>query len=353
MGLAQVSEKPLEWFEPRRDGSLWMTLPHQGSARPVDTTVKFILSRRNATYRSPYGEALLSRVYWPWFFRYNGWRFWMQFLERFADPLITGQVFEPQAFVDAMNGLGMTSVIGVGKEETVSATTPMLAGEFQRAEQALVGRIQKVILGQTLTSQVDGKGSYAAAQVHNEVRDDKRRADIRLVTGAVQDLINAMWTLNALTGDIPTFVMQDDTGLESARAERDATLANANIVRFTDQYLLDRYDLDVGDFELPPTTRQTGTLTALQLATRPQRFTQDQADVEHLADTALAESANPIPAEVLRQAIAQASDPEDLAERLSKLYQGHDAVEFQAVVERALFAADVLGYVNAETARGV
>lgn len=360
IGLARVAEKPLEWFEPRRDGSLWYSPPSGGVPIAVDTEAKFLLARRNPTHRNPYGEALLSRVYWPWFFRHNGWRFWMRFLERFADPLLLGRVSDPAAFVAAMQGLGLAAVVGVGQEEAVEAVTPGAAGEFEKVEMALGRRIQKLILGQTLTSEIGDKGSYAAAQVHNEVREDKRRADIRLVSGSVQRLVDALHKINGLPGMPPAFVMQDDAGLESARAERDAKLADAGILRFTEQYLLDRYDLTPGDFVLPSdepastplpaklSMRTGGGGVLLAQQARTQRFTQDQEAVEHLVGAALEDAASPIPADRLRAVILAADSPADLAERLANLYDGTDAGDFQMLLERSLFAADVLGYVNAD-----
>lgn len=365
IGLARIEEKPLEWFEPRRDGALWYTAPDGRPAVQVDSVLKFFMTKRSHTYRNPYGEALLSRCYWPWYFRHNGWRFWMRFLERFADPLLLGQVIDPAAFVTAMQGLGLAAVVGVGMDEKITAVTGGGAGEFEKVESALGRRIQKLILGQTLTSEVGDSGSYAAAQVHNEVRDDKRRADIRLVTATVQQLCNGLWALNALPGTAPTFILQDDTGLESARAERDAKLVQAGVLTLTEQYLLDRYDFEPGDFVAGVAGRESAQdlngapddslaedqdnsgAAAILAAKKPQRFTQDQAAVEALADAALAKASSPIPAAKIRAAILAASDPDDLMERLAKLYGGEDAESFRELMARAMFAADILGYTNA------
>lgn len=372
IGLSRITEKPLEWFEPRRDGTLWYSAP-AGSAgmsyvpgipTQVDIETKFLLTRRNANYRNPFGEALLSRCYWPWFFRTNGWRFWMRFVERFGDPLLLGQVFDPSAFVNAMQGLGLDAVVGVSKDENISAVTNAQAGEFEKLESALGRRIQKLILGQTLTSEVGNTGSYAAAQVHNNVRDDKRRADIRMVSGAVQMVCDALWRLNGLPGKAPTFVMADDAGLQAARGDRDAKVVPAMIatgVRPTMQYWIEAYDWEPEQLEeipapsVSPTPVQPLASSApVQLAARkPQRFTQDQAAVEQLADAALARASSPIPAEAVRSAILAAADPDDLQNRLENLYRGHDASEFSELMERSIFAADVLGYVTAEKRVGI
>lgn len=85
-----------------------------------------------------------------------------------------------------------------------------------------------------------------------------------------------------------------------------------------------------------------------QGATKPQRFTPDQAAVEALADAALAEAKSPVPVELIRAAIMAAKGPDELAERLSEMYGGEGSAEFQDLVERSIFCADVLGYANAK-----
>jgi len=63
IGIARITEKPLEWFEPLRSGELAYRDPAKSGAAGVivDSVFKFFLTRRNPNYRNPYGEALLSR----------------------------------------------------------------------------------------------------------------------------------------------------------------------------------------------------------------------------------------------------------------------------------------------------
>lgn len=222
----------------------------------------------------------------------------------------------------------------------------------------MVARIQKLILGQTLTSQVGSAGSYAAAKVHETVRDDKRRADIRLVSATIQRLVDALWALNALPGDPPAFGLQDDKGLEAERGERDAKVVPAMLaagVKPTLQYWLDAYDWEPDHLEAAPPPAPPPSAPALSAhppavlsARKAQRFSADQAWVEQLVDATLTQAESPIPAAAIARAIRAAESPDDLAERLAALYTGSDATAFRELLERALFSADVLGYVTAE-----
>ena len=93
--------------------------------------------------------------------------------------------------------------------------------------------------------------------------------------------------------------------------------------------------------------------TGAAIAAKAQRFTPDQELVESLVAAALAQAASPIPAAAVRSAILAAEGPDDLAARLAELYAGQDAAAFQELLERSLFAADVLGYATAQKRVGV
>lgn len=255
IGIKRLSLKPMEWFAPQRDGTL-RYFPEDGSGgfEGIECPeYKFLLSRCNASYRNPYGEALLSRLWFPVTWRREGWGLWLQFMETFGEPIILGMVNDYKSFVEAMTAQGVRSTVawqsvnGEDKVQPINASTP---GEFERLEQALIRRIEKLILGQTLTSDVGSKGSYAAAAVHNEVRNDKRRADLRMDMAAGQKLVNILCTLNSIAKPWPKYICADDSGLETPRAQRDAILSpvlTSNKLSLSREYFLRNYDYTVED----------------------------------------------------------------------------------------------------------
>lgn len=179
---------------------------------------------------------------------------WLQFLETFGEPIILGMVRDYKAFVEAMVAQGVRSTVawesvsGEDKAQAISASTP---GEFERLENAILRRIQKLILGQTLTSDVGSNGSYAVAAIHNEVRNDKRRADMRMVQTTGQQLVNNLCLINGIK-DVPKFVMADDSGLETARAQRDSILApilKISGLQLKREYFERNYDYTSEDIE--------------------------------------------------------------------------------------------------------
>lgn len=384
-----LGEKPMEWFDPRPDGEL-RYFPDTGEGGSyglvVDQRYKFFLTRANPTYRMPHGEAMLSRLYWPWFFRTNGWKFWGKFLERFGSPLLVGKTKKPQEMLNALLLAHSQSVMAVDREdgvEAVGAGQGATGQAFDLFEAAVIRRIQKVVLGQTLTSGTDhGSGNRALGQVHDAVRRDKRDSDIELVTPTLQKAADALCEVNGWPKVKVEF--KDETGLNADQAARDKDLYAIG-VRFEDAYIQTAYDLRAEDFSMsseaplgvtPPglptgapagnpkgkgkTGDAKGTPNAGKGAKASQtlqhlfnkraqatKFTAGQTALEGQADEV--EVVHPLDPAKVKAAVLEASSPEDLADRLFALI-GDDVSEpeFRETLEKALYAADVLGYVHAE-----
>lgn len=373
IGIDHVSEKPLEWFEPRHDGKL-IYRPKTGDEVECQD-IKFLLCRNRPTYRQPYGESLLSRLYWTAFFRSHGRKFWAKFLERFGEPLLIGKVRDQSKFVSDLLALGVGAGLPIGQDDSIEHISITQAGEFERFETAMSKSIQKLILGQTLTSDVGKNGSYAAAKVHEQVMQTKRNADIRQVTKAAQQLINNLAALNGIANP-PMFVMCDDTGLELERAQRDK-LHYEQGVRFTADYYADRFDYREGDFTIADDTSPDATdaqdaqdapttsdhvssdaqdakdqaddvqMAALTLAPGKQKFTPQQQAIEDAGSAIINKAPPPIAESAILAAVKAATDPADLAVRLSMLLDEQNP-RFAELLARANVAASILGYVVAE-----
>ena len=370
----RIVAKPIEWFSPQPDGSLIYFSPH--GEVTVDTTFKFLLTRRQATQMQPYGEALLSRLWWIWFLRGEGYKMWARHLERHGSPLLIGEI--PAQSADAMLGQSaeevqarmqaeadalVTALEAAVRSASIATTAKVHAvgasnggAGFSEFASEMQRQIQRTILGQTLTSDVGGGGSYAAAKVHDMVRKDRLRADLRLIQSLIQHIINAVAVVNRWP-DVPVFAWQEQTDLQLDRAERDAKLVQAGIANLTNDYLMRVYDYEEGDLAEtqpaptePPAFAAMGrgkSQAALQFARQRGRFTARQEAVEDLADEAIAASPQPIDPKTLRGAIMGARDEADLKDRLSQLYN-HQDPGFAEILARAQFTAAVLGYIHAE-----
>lgn len=349
IGLAELEEKPFEWFTPTQDKRLIYRSPQAPQA--VDTAFKFFLTRRRATYRNPYGEALLSRAYWPWFLRSAGWRAWARFLERSAGPLLLGKtVGDASAMATALAEAALSGAVAVGSTDEVEAIAPPNVGAaFDLFQSAVDRRIQKLVLGQTLTTDVSKTGgSYAAAKVHEGVRADRTAADLRMLRTTMQAVVNALCALNFPAATPPTIILGQEKGLGTERADRDKALVDAGIVQLTEKYLLDRYDFDRGDFVVPTAApaRPPGPAKAsAQFAAG--RFTPAQEAVEALTDEAIADAPGLIDPRAIREAVRTSANADELMDNLAALFADQPPEAFREWMARALFAADVMGFANA------
>jgi phage gp29-like protein len=364
----RLGSKPLEWFHYDQTRG-WVFRQDGGLDGLAIDPRKFLITVRGGSLRQPYGEPLLSRLWFPVTWRLEGWSHWLHYLEAFGMPMVLGQVVDYQGFVDAMAAQGVRTAVGwqAHPDDRVTTIHASGAGEFERLERALTTRIQRLILGQTLTSDVGDSGSYAAAKVHNDVRDDKRLADLRMVSGTVQQLADALCELNGW-GAAPRVVFADDTGLEVQRAERDKTLQDAlaaSGLRLTLNYYTDRYDLGDEDLEPAPDASRppdseppgddrgdAGMAAVPPHQFRPaQRFTPVQQAIEDEVERLAPDLEWPVSVEAIRAAIRGARDQADLEERLAAVLGAADDPRLADLLARAQFAAMVLGYVAAEERR--
>lgn len=361
--LNDIVVKPLEWFEPKNDGRLI----YRQNATEVDVNskypLKFFLTRRKPTYKQPYGDPLLSKLYWIWFFRTNTTKFWVKFLERFGTPILLGKVggkTRQQSDIDAMTAALLNahaqSVLSIGAEDSVETIGGNSASggstAFEAFDSVLTRRIQKVVLGQTLTSGTDGVGSKALGVVHNEVRLDKRNSDLRMITPTIQELIDALCLLNNF--EKHTIVLGGEQDLKVAVVDRDIKLKTLG-VEFNDQYVIETYGLKAEHFKMSTSSTTPNTQfnalphKAFLFAASTKKLSAEQQEVEELTDEQ--KGIELLNQQQVNELIQSSDTPAALASNLMKLMPGSSETQFTANLEMALYAADVLGYVTADNGK--
>lgn len=357
IGFQWIGEKPMEWFEPKNDGRLIYRQDGSGKETEVDQVFKFFMTRRKATYKQPYGKALLTVVYWLDFFRKNGFKFWAKFLERFGTPILKGKCknSEPDDMNQALLSAHAQSVISIDAEDDVEILAVSSSGNagtsFETFNNTIIRQIQKVILGQTLTSGTDGTGSRALGEVHDNVRKDKLNADIRLVTPTFQAIVDALCALNGWSKH-EIILGEKSKQLNKDQAERDVKLKDAGAV-FTPQYFIREYGLQEGDLaECLPSQTPQPQFNALpkrpfSFAASVQKFSPDQQEIEELTDGQ--GSIQLLSQTDVNELVQKSDSPLELAFNLMQLMPGANESTFKANLDMALYAADVLGYVSASS----
>lgn len=357
IGIQWVGEKPMEWFEPKNDGRLIYRPEGTGQEYEVDQVFKFFMTRRKSTYKQPYGKALLTVVYWLDFFRKNGFKFWAKFLERFGTPILLGKCkdSDPSEMNQALLNAHAQSVISIDAEDDVQILSAASSGNagtsFETFNNTIIRQIQKVILGQTLTSGTDGTGSRALGEVHENVRKDKLNADIRLVTPTFQAIVDALCALNGW-GKHEIILGEKSKQLNKEQAERDVKLKDAGAV-FTTQYFMREYGLQEGDLAEPlpsqPPQPQFKAIPSkpFSFAASVNGLSQEQQELDELAE----QDFKLLSDNDLKDLILNSNSIDDLQTQLFSLLKDADKTQFNELMDRALFAADILGYVHSKEGR--
>lgn len=358
VGIQWIGEKPMQWFEPKNDGRLIYRQDGINTEREVDQIFKFFLTRRKATFEQPYGKALLATLYWLFFFKQNGFKFWAKFLERFGTPILLGKCkdTETEDMSKALLAAHAQSVLSIDIEDDVqvlstSGASGTAGSAFESFNNQLLRQIQKVVLGQTLTSGNDRGGSNALGQVHENVRMDKLKSDIRLVTPTLQAVVNALCALNSW-GEYKVMLGEKPKPLNKDQAERDAHLKNAG-ANLTPQYFQREYGLQDGDVaEVTPVSEikvapqfSAVPKQAFSFKAGVQQITPEQQEVEQ---TAHDQPKVLMTDEQLQKIVRDAKDHNDLMAKLYSATKGANVDEFEVVMSKALFMADVMGYVHAQ-----
>lgn len=210
-----IQPKPIEWFFYDSSNQLRYRsrINPQGELLPAN---KFLIPRHNPKYDNPYGEALLAKCYWPTTIKNMGFRFWINFLEKYGMPLVIGQYTYPPSpeelanLSQRLNELVNSQTIATPSDVNIDIKD---IGQSKSVDLYLQliklanGEISKALLSETLTTEMDS-GSYAASVTHFKVRREVILGDKFLVEQTINDLIEYMAKVNNFeTRNLPKFVL--------------------------------------------------------------------------------------------------------------------------------------------------
>lgn len=294
--LVDIVGKPREWFVFNKERKPALKPSQSGEPAPLPAG-KFLVPRYFPTYKNPYGLRLLSRCLWPVAFKRGGIKFYIRFLEKYGTPWVLGKAptgakpAEKEAMAADLARMVQDAVAVVSKGAEVDLVEPKgKAGEqFETYLKRWDKAILKVIMGQTLTAEMDGQGSRAASQTHYEVADDIAEADQFMVMDTMNRLAAIYGQLNAPGVPPPVFEYNEPEDYGS-QADLDKKLYGVG-VRFTAGHFERRYGLQPDEFTLA----NTGGMESDQPAeTRPTESA-EHAESSGGAGTFAGDSAETIP----------------------------------------------------------
>jgi phage gp29-like protein len=256
--------KPQEWFcfdlqnqhrfRTKENMMLGELLPYR----------KFLLAQHNPSYADPYGERVLSRVFWSVAFKKGSLKFWVTCAEKFGMPYLVGkhprgtQTTEIEDLANMLQDMAQDAVAVIPDDSSVEILEAGGKGAssslYKDLKQACDNDIAIAICGQNLTTEVKG-GSLAAAEVHQQVRREIRDGDRRIVVDCIQQLID--WTVELNFGpgaEKPQYGLYEDEEVDKALADRDGILAATGQVKFTKEYFVKAYGFSEDDIEIAAPT---------------------------------------------------------------------------------------------------
>ena len=254
----KIVAKPPEWFCFDDDNNLKFRTKenYYGELLPDK---KFLLAQNNPTYNNPYGERTLSRVFWSVTFKKGGMKFWVVFTEKYGMPHLIGKhprgatKAETDSLADMLEEMVQDAIAVIPDDSSVEiqeANKTSSADIYEKLIDKMNSEISKAILGQTLTTEIGTKGSYAASNTHMEVRQDIIDSDKKLVESVINQLIQWIYEINyGANVDIPNFELYAPEDVDLTLAQRDKILSETGI-KFTKEYFIKTYGLDEDDFDI-------------------------------------------------------------------------------------------------------
>lgn len=345
--VKSITSKPIEWFNINNTGEVYYypnnNQPPIAISKQDDYIYRYLVQVNEPKFKQPLGKSILSRVYWLWYFKINGFRFWSKFLERFGSPLLVGKADistdeEELEFTNALLSAHNSGILTLGANDDLQAIGGNGNGEaFDLYNQTITKRITTYLLGQTLTSGTDKGGTYGQGVIHQEQQQIIFDSDKVHAKKAVQRFIDVVCLANGWQA--PKFEWVSNKGLQAERANRDKVLHEQG-VRFTQAYYADVYDLEESHFYLfDDKPKEITVLNQTRASSNNIKspFTPEQQRLENVADMALNE---PIFAD-FGEIIANAKDEKELFENLCRAdFGGVDEVQAMMSI------ADLYGFMD-------
>nr|WP_321266762.1 DUF935 family protein [Alcaligenes faecalis] len=132
----------------------------------------------------PYGMGLGHWLYWPVFFKRNGLRLWLIFLDKFGQPTAKGTFpgsaspAEKQKLLSALQAIHSDSGVAIPEGMQIELIEAARSGtaDYTQLYDRMDRAIAKVVLGHTGSSE-SSAGRLGGEDMASEVRDDITKAD--------------------------------------------------------------------------------------------------------------------------------------------------------------------------------
>lgn len=308
----------------------------------------------------PYGLGLGHYLYWPVWFKKNGIKFWLLFLEKFGQPTAVGKYpvgssdTEKTRLLQALSAIQSSTAIRIPDGMQIEFLEAARSGTADYT--ALVDRmnasISKVYLGHASAAD-ETPGRLGGQTSATDVRDDLIRADADLVCGSFNRTV-ARWLTFYNDGDSvapPRVWRKTAEPIDlKALADKDKVIFDMGF-KPTLRYVTDKYEGDYTEIQPAPTpTDQATNNPALNDLAPTTQFAEANPDIDLSPVSAqtdlLAHAAAPLLkdwVDTIRGKVNAASSLEALRDDLLASYGELDSQELTKVMALAFACSDLSG----------
>ncbi|WP_320034806.1 DUF935 family protein [Halarcobacter sp.] len=197
----------------------------------------------------PYGQPLYNPLFWLIEFKNASMEFWVELLERFGTPWVIAKTEgnKDELADEIYNMLGGDGAT-IDIDDEIDLKTAEKSGNFKELIEYIDDQIRELLTGGNLTGNVKG-GSHAAANVHNEIREDLARADENIVNKVIRQVVKLFKEGNYLNDDIQA-KLKDKDDPNKELVDRDKVIADMGY-RPKKEYIEKTYNIEVEDAAPP------------------------------------------------------------------------------------------------------
>ena len=319
----------------------------------------------------PYGLGLGHYLYWPVFFKKNGIKFWLQFLEKFGQPTAVGKYPagatdpEKNRLLQALSAIQSSTAIRIPEGMAIELLEATRSGtaDYTALYDRMNAAISKVYLGHTGSTDAT-PGRLGGEDNAGEVREDLIKADADLICGSFNRAVPKWLTYYNDGPDVaPPRVWRKTEPPEDlkAAADKDKILFDMGF-RPTLKYVTDKYgegyeEKPTPDLNTPDRAANAGGSLPVNTGQvdNPAQFAEGEANIDPTSVDSqteqLSQEAGASVKAMIDQIAAfseQAESLEELRDQLLASYGDLDSEKLTNVMAMGFAAAELSGRFDVE-----
>jgi len=309
---------------------------------------------------APYGVGLAHWLYWPVYFKKNGMKAWLTFLDKFAIPTVVGK-YDTSAdktaqakLLQACEDIQRDSAAVIPKEMLAEILEAKRNGTADYVElfDRMQGIIAKVILSQTMTT--DDGSSRSQAEVHENVAKKVVKSDADLIFDSFNmQVVRQLCDWNFPDAAYPRVwrVMEDEEDT-STRAERDTKLYSMGF-KPTLAEVKKVYGEGYEPVTPPPPDADNKSVDVADTQDKTSFAEDEDDDLTPYLQALEADMADAWAhmLEPVRRLVQNAVSFEEIQEGLFKLYPAMDTRAFTLMMQQAMTAMELKGRADVNDGR--